>query len=269
MNSKESAEQLFHFTGEYKNIVSIMNNKFKPFFCVEDLSFMYDISKNVIFAFPMVCFCDIPLKRNSVHKANYGEYGIGLTKEWGIRNNLNIVNYSFKESFKSTSYRVLVNYYIEKCKDLKEDLNHNFRNAFSILLMTSKPYEGKKFDKTERKWKDINVRFYDEREWRFLPIVDKLKWSISLKDFSGDYEAFLNAIEKEQTKIQAKYTLDFTVNDINYIFLKNRSEKEIFLNDISDNYNETDLKRIQSLIYFKKMQNQKNEYQPLICVKSH
>jgi hypothetical protein len=250
MNSKESADHLFHFTERYDSIVSIMNDKFKPFFCIEDLSFMYEERRNTTFAFPIVCFCDIPLKRNSVHRTNYGEYGIGLTKEWGIRKNLNIVNYSFKESLKSASFRILVDYYVEKCTDLNEKSNHNFSNAFSILLMTSKPYEGRQYDKTERKWTNKNVRFYNEREWRFLPLVDQLNWSISLDDYAGDYEAFFNAIKKEQPKIQENYTLDFTVDDIDYIFLRDKTETEQFLKDISTKYDDNELKKIRSLIYF-------------------
>lgn len=257
MNSKESADQLFHFTKKYENIVSIMNKKFKPFFCVEDLSFMYEMGKNLTFAFPIVSFCDIPIKRNVVHRDNYGEYGIGLTKEWGIKNNLNIVNYSFKESLKSASYRILTDFYSKKCTDLNEELNNNFRNAFSIILMTSKPYEGKIFDKEEKKWTNRIVRFYNEREWRFLPLVDKLNWSISLESYSGNYEAFFNAIKEQQPKIQATYTLDFTVNDINYVFLRNKSEKEIFLNDISANYSDTELMKIKKLIFINKKQDNK------------
>ncbi|MCX6309303.1 MAG: abortive infection system antitoxin AbiGi family protein [Bacteroidia bacterium] len=92
---KESADYLFHFTERYISIVDIMKNRFKPFFCVEDFSFMYNDRRNLIIAYPIVCFCDIPIERHNQHKENYGKYGIGLTKEWGIRNNLNIVNSSF------------------------------------------------------------------------------------------------------------------------------------------------------------------------------
>lgn len=251
MCNSESANELFHFTKKIESLKSIMNNKFKPFYCIEDISFMYEDHRNITFAFPIVCFCDLPLERISNHRENYGDYGIGLTKEWGIRNNFNIVNYSFRESRKSGSYRLLVDFAFQKCSDLNEDLNRKFRNAFNILLMTSKPYQGKKFDKINRKWSNIDIRFYDEREWRYLPLVDKLNWSLSPDDFSGDYDAFFEAIEKEEPKIQEKYTLNFNVNDIKYIFLKDKHEIENFLNDISDNYNEIELKTIKNLICIK------------------
>lgn len=251
MRNSESANELFHFTEKYSSILSIMNEKFKPFFCVEDISFLYNDHRNTTFAFPITSFCDIPIDRISMHKENYGNYGIGLRKEWGIKNHLSIVNYSFDKSIKSASYRILTDYYSNKCTDLSDKFNSNFRKAFSILIMTSKPYEGKKFDKKIRKWTDKIIRFYDEREWRYLPLVDNLKWSLSPDDFSGDYDAFFKAIEDEQPKIQRQYTLNFNVADLKYIFLKDESEKKMFLNDISLSYNDSELEIIENLIKYK------------------
>jgi len=248
MNNKESADELFHFTKEYRSIISIMNNKFKPFFCIEDLSFMYKKDKNMTLALPIVCFCDIPLERISIHKKKYGNYGIGLTKEWGMKNSLNIVNYSFPESYKSSSYRILIDSYDEFKTDLNGENLDAFSNAFNILLMTSKPYEGKIFDKMNKKWLDSKVRFYNEREWRYLPLVDKLNWSISLEEHKGKYCDFFDAIEKEQPKIQDEYTLKFTVDDIKYIFLTDNSEIEKFIKDISGIYGVTELQKIRNLI---------------------
>lgn len=250
MEIRESLDYLFHFTERYESIVSIMTEKFKPFFCIEDLSFMYDETRNITFAFPIVCFCDIPDERHSLHKKNYGDYGIGLTKEWGINKNLSIVNYSNPQSLKSSGYRVLVNYYLNKHNDSSDDFTQHFGNPFNILLMTSKPYEGYKFDKKKREWTKSSLRFYNEREWRFLPLVDQLNWSLSLEDFSGNYEEFFNAIEQEQPKIQAKYKLDFKVDDIKYIYLKDKQEKNKFISDIEANYTETELRKIESLICF-------------------
>jgi Putative abortive phage resistance protein AbiGi, antitoxin len=41
----------------------------------------------------IVCFCDLPLSNLSEHLNFYGNYGIGLTKEWGIGKGINPVIY--------------------------------------------------------------------------------------------------------------------------------------------------------------------------------
>lgn len=260
MPNKESANELFHFTNKYDYIKSILNDKFKPFFCVEDISYMYEEGRNMTLAYPMVCFCDIPLERIAVHRENYGKYGIGLKKEWGMENELSIVNYSHNRSIKSSANRILVDYNERKCRGLMDDLSHNFRIAFSILLMVTKPYEGRVFNKVDGTWSESKVRFYNEREWRFIPLIDSLRWYLALDEFSGSYDDFYKAFKEEEPKIQEKYNLNFTVDDITHIFLKDRSEKEKLLNDIRGNYNDADLEQIEKLIYIEKDEvNRKRE----------
>lgn len=258
MPNKESANELFHFTNKYDYIKSILNDKFKPFFCVEDISYMYKEGKNMTLAYPMVCFCDIPLKRIAVHRKNYGDYGIGLRKEWGIRNLFTIVNYSFPESLKSVSLRLLIDYYSEMDENINEELRSKFKNSLNLLLMTSKPYEGKAFNKADRTWSENKVRFYNEREWRYIPRVDKLSWSFALDEFSGNYDDFYKAFEEEQPKIQEQYNLNFTVDDITHIFLNDESEKKKILKDISSNYSVEELKKIESLICVNKVREKNN-----------
>lgn len=45
-------------------------------------------------AFPMVCFCDIPLSRIDEHIGFYGRFGIGMTRKWAEQNGLNPVLYA-------------------------------------------------------------------------------------------------------------------------------------------------------------------------------
>jgi hypothetical protein len=46
----------------------------------------------------MVSFCDDPLSLAKDQIESYGSYAIGMTKEWGILNNLNPVVYIEKNS---------------------------------------------------------------------------------------------------------------------------------------------------------------------------
>eukprot|EP01034_Spumella_vulgaris_P011525 gene11525-14663_t len=67
---------------------------FWPRYSLED--FRWQVSgpnSHEFAAFPMVCFCDIPLSRIDEHVGFYGSYGLGLSREWGIRAGLNPVQY--------------------------------------------------------------------------------------------------------------------------------------------------------------------------------
>ncbi len=88
---KPRSSTLFHFTKHESSFFSILKNGFWAKYCLEDIQWQ---NGGVDFvAFPMVCFCDIPLGRISEHVDFYGSYGIGLTKEWAKKNNLNPVAY--------------------------------------------------------------------------------------------------------------------------------------------------------------------------------
>ena len=77
-----SSNTLFHFTKDLDTIKNILSDGlFWPIYCIE-----YDKGPNVdgtFNAFPMVCFCDIPLSQISEHLLDYGKYGIGINKQWG------------------------------------------------------------------------------------------------------------------------------------------------------------------------------------------
>ena len=41
----------------------------------------------------MICFCDIPLHLIADHINEYGQYGLGLSREWALKGKLNPVFY--------------------------------------------------------------------------------------------------------------------------------------------------------------------------------
>ena len=78
------SDTLFHFTKNINTLKNILQNGFWPRYCLEDFNW-YNAELGYI-AYPMVCFCDIPLSRINEHVKFYGDYGIGLTKNWGLTN---------------------------------------------------------------------------------------------------------------------------------------------------------------------------------------
>lgn len=92
-NGTLSSSNLYHFTREKKFLKSILENGFYPRTSIENLSFLMHNYTRAFIGVPMVCFCDIPINLIEEHTNQYGRYGIGLSKEWGIRNGLNPVQY--------------------------------------------------------------------------------------------------------------------------------------------------------------------------------
>lgn len=93
----------YHFTTK-ENVIGILKEGFKPQLCWEDLNYIIpdkpteEEKEEFQFAIPMVCFCDIPLSQINNHRKIYGDYGIGLSKDWIEQNNISPVLYAHKNS---------------------------------------------------------------------------------------------------------------------------------------------------------------------------
>ena len=111
------SNSLFHFTPKEEYLLDILENGFWPRYCFEDIewlipkdlknelekqeedNFLETLTKELVksnissIAYPMSCFCDIPLSKITAHTDFYGSFGLGMTKEWGIRKRLNPIFY--------------------------------------------------------------------------------------------------------------------------------------------------------------------------------
>jgi hypothetical protein len=231
-----SSNTLFHFTPKKEFLISILENDFRPRYCFETLSCVevhspLGLGRIHDFAIPMVCFCDIPLSLTGKHLNTYGNYGIGLTKEWGMKNGLNPVLYvHFASTLKS-----MVNDSIEVVNNLDFDnRKHKLSEiadvpinvdllweTFDYLKFFTKPYQGP-FKRPEKTIE--NVRFYDEREWRFVP---RKKEGDQWKKYMYEWDFNDEIRKQEQNDLiyqDDKAALMFTPNDIKYIIVKEESE---------------------------------------------
>lgn len=240
-----SSNTLFHFTPKLEYLESILINTFQPRYSLENTSFLSPKHFNMEMGFPMVCFCDIPLSKLKRHIGTYGNYGIGLKKEWGRKNHLSPIFYTRKGSNTSSSFEHLM-YWFNSIKDkLTEEEQKLYSQRFSEILMHTKPYYGKMY----RDGKPINRRFYDEREWRWIPKLDnnKFRSHISKSEFENSYDSFNLAISKHRR-------LKFTPNDIEYLILNNENEIDSFI-DILEmvklNYDPKTIKKLTSRIITK------------------
>ncbi|MCC5888855.1 MAG: hypothetical protein JJT88_20640 [Gammaproteobacteria bacterium] len=189
-----------------------MANGLYPRYCPEDLKWF---SLEEFVAYPMACFCDIPLSRINEHTTFYGKYGIGFTKEWGLKNGLQPVIYCPEGSMVKDVANYLLHSSPKKAEAEAEAAKTDGRemeNAFWSLTKLVKPLKGTMRVSGELVEKD----FYKESEWRYTP-KDRI-WETAI--FEDEFE------EKKDrmNKIVENFKLEINPNDIKYIFIASDSD---------------------------------------------
>ena len=224
-----SANTLFHFTNSSGNLENILKKEFYPRYCLEDFSIVIPKIRGLPLkpkerAIPMVSFCDIPLSQIRKHVGYYGRYAIGLTKEWGIKNNICPILYTYDQSELSAQFKSILVRALENMASTGINNIANIFNHWINIVKFVKPYEG-------RLWKDgkylkKKIRFYDEREWRFcpnIPFIDKQKEDGPSNFLSKDSFLRHDEIQKE-SKILERFKLSFEPKDIKYIIVNKEDE---------------------------------------------
>jgi len=214
-----SSNSVIHFTNTLPRLKGILNSGFTIKYCRETY---YSKTQCRDLLVPIVSFCDTPFTELNNHIKSYGSYGIGLSKEWAIRNGLNPVLYLDKDS--TLSENILKHLY-EKIKGTAtsiRQLTETDKQAFDVLRYI-KNYQG---DLIRSGKKTIeNYRFSDEREWRYAL-------------HSSSKNLLLGTIKKGSTPEQVKEAknrvnkaigtekLRFKPTDISYIIIKNENQRD-------------------------------------------
>lgn len=228
---------LFHFTRSLDILKSVLKDGFWPRYCLEDVEWQ-GREENDFIAFPMVCFCDIPMSRISEHVNFYGNFGIGLTKEWGAKNNLNPVFYFSGDNPLHGALKSLTT----TVSNLEEPQNEKGFIDIRYILAHSKPTKGRMIIAGEPVTKD----FYQESEWRYVPQKEGIRDYLRLKSFNNK-----KTLEKLNLKSQKECMLKFLPSDVRYIFVPTDSEVPAIMNFIQtelDHFPSTDLKLLMSRV---------------------
>ena len=214
-----SSDVLFHFTIRLENLESILTSDFRPHFSLENLNVIMPDSEHtheLEFAIPMVSFCDIPLSQTIQHMEVYGSYGIGLSKEWGKSRGVCPVLYTVPHSFLALKLRSL----IENISDIpgtsasSNELLDDFHDATCYI----KPYEGKVI---LANGDEATVRFYDEREWRYVASLptESFRYGLDKEGFNDQ-----SIRQKANDHLWSQDRLEFVPNDIKYLIVKSEDE---------------------------------------------
>ncbi|MBS9525859.1 hypothetical protein KI659_17695 [Litoribacter alkaliphilus] len=142
-----SSNTLFNFTDNIDHLVDNLKNGFYCHNTYEKLPL-----RNNGYRVPMACFCDIPLSLISEHFDWYGRYGIGIKR-----------SYARKRGVKPVWYVTSENNFVKNLVNKKIDLTEYEKK---YLLPYLKQYYG---NQQYKDGKEKKKKFYDEREWRFIP----------------------------------------------------------------------------------------------------
>lgn len=248
---KLSSNTLFHFTREKDFLISILKNGIFIRYSLETYGKI--LKSNSELVLPMSCFCDIPLSQINEHRKKYGSYSIGLSKEWAVKNGLSPVLYTHEKSetakVLNTLFTNLENIFDiedseENIKLLKEygykekeidlvnsgqqlatskvnEKNKELSRQLGHFLKYVKPYSGTGYSNgTEFK----QVKFYDEREWRYVPPKDLLQ-KIEIKDiYKREY--YIDPIKRRYINMELakRKKLTFKPKDIKFIVVEKENE---------------------------------------------
>lgn len=180
----------------------------------------------------MVSFSNVALFE-AKSQVNYGEYALGLTKEWGIKNELEPVIYTYEKSITGNTF--MENVHISgqmatlypNIKDFTMLLDNSINNLQYLKQYVVKNRNGKEFIA------------YNDREWRYVHKHDKYNSLIFKESFlnrkpNPDYEKYKSYV-KPYTK---KAVLNFELEDLKFIIVKNKKQKKTIINILATKFTE-------------------------------
>ncbi len=149
-----SSSILWHYTNS-KSLRSIL--KFGYLKPSDKTSERYDFLNCGEQKFKKVCFTNMSIKKNNIHKEKYGDYCIGFNNKWVNENRLSPIIYC-REKGNLT----------ELIKNILGQINKEDKK---LLLKYCKPYSDYNPTFKDKSKKEL-LRRYDEHEWRYIPESD-------------------------------------------------------------------------------------------------
>lgn len=242
MATNLSTDELFHYT-KFGHLLNIIENGFYPRYSFE-YTFLSDFYPNhpaMLSPVPMVCFCDIPLNMVADHITKYGTCAIGLTKQWGASHGINPVLYVNKNSIAGVAMNVLgaSSHGYKSPEDMATV--QRFTNIFEATEKLG--YFLKQYERVEDESVSYNGkiyvfkkgRYYDEREWRYVPPLTLFERAEHIHAFSSEVKL------KAANEMLKKYVIRFRLADIKYIVCNNEDEKQQLINAISKTFHSNNI----------------------------
>lgn len=218
VESSQFSANLYHFSEEPKWILKALsdgylianyNNEPMGYLQVDNLPNL---------AISMICFCDIPLvpERIRPHTINYGKYGIGFSKSWGIKNGVSPVHYVVPTSPHIHDFRDA--YYAAVATGRKNEKNVA---TISDYLITQLAY----FKPVQ----DLGKCYEDECEWRYVPNPSNGWLPIRRELNESELSQYRGAQEYEES-----IRLRFEMDDITHLLVPDSAGVHLFIQAINN-----------------------------------
>mgnify|MGYP002573155769 CR=1 FL=1 len=227
--SQIQADTLFTFTTRLEYLVnSIKTSMLAPRYCEENIKYL-KIPKIKKVAYPMKCFCDINMHKLGIHLEWYGYYGLAFSKEWGMRNGIQPVQYINPDSKLREDFSIAFSAALSSNTKKETRVQSKLKNFILHEMLYYKPYEGKIENRNTGKL--VNKCFTDECEWRFIPEFNGLEFDLIYTDENMINAGILNKMSDALAEIQS-VTLKFDYKDLKYIIVKTLADFKILVDRI-------------------------------------
>lgn len=225
------SSSVFHFTKRYDVLKLILGQKrLRSSLNLEAARDLY--TSQYYIAIPMICFCDIPLKYVAEeHVKRYGKYGVGFTKEWAIKNQIQPILYRPNGSVVNkvtTGLEERQKSIAKVVQTLKSMDNSVVRSSIEALTKDATQITKltKQIGTVSKAYSDVRENYLD-REWRYI---------------DSSYDPIFVNDETERTSLNNEYQdlkldsmyLNFTLNDIEHIIVPSNKEVTRLLSIINE-----------------------------------
>lgn len=227
--SSIQADTLFTFTTHLDYLTpAIKTAMLSPRYCDEDIRYL-KIPRLKKIAYPMKCFCDINMHRLDTHLEWYGYYGLAFSKEWGMRNGIQPIQYINPESNLCKDFSMAFSSALKLNPEKETAAQRKMKSFLLHEMMYYKPYEGKMKNRNTNKIE--NKCFTDESEWRFIPDVTIAGFEQAYYDETIFNAGVLTDISNSMLGIP-EISLRFDYTDLKYIIVKTIADFETLTKEI-------------------------------------
>lgn len=164
----------------------------------------------------------------------YGNYGIGMSKKWGMKRGICPVFYVYNDSHVMRTFRNILNNAKKTNGDMSDD-------EVRIVSMT-KAYCGVNYREKKQYKKYL---YYDEREWRYVPELEEYG-QIKQFDSEDDFYKIKNALDEN---VKNKLCT-FDSSDVKYLLVNDMDDCKNLMSSIDkmENYSDNEKDFLKSKI---------------------